>query len=87
MYTELDLGQAEDALVRLERNPIVAGHREFEPAAQCETVDNSHGGTGQGLKFVQDLLSEPDQLIGLLRILDRRELVDVRAHHEAVALA
>mgnify|MGYP006978972001 CR=1 FL=1 len=53
MNAELNLGQAENPLVRLERDPVIAGHREFESAAQRETVDYGHGGTGQGLELVQ----------------------------------
>ena len=84
MDAQLYLRQAENRLLMLDGDSIVAGHRQFEAAAEREAVDRRNGWAGQRFQAIEDLLAEPDERVGLLGVLDGGELVDIGPHHEAV---
>ena len=87
MNTKLNFGQPQNRFFVLQHQPVITGHREFEAATQGKSVDGGNGWTAQRLQAIEHLLPQPDQFIGLLGRFNLRELVDVGAHNESIALA
>ena len=60
---------------------------EVKAASECEAIENGSRRAAQLFDSVEQVLPDPDELVTLLGGLDRREFVDVRAHHESALLA
>ena len=87
MQTKLDLGQTDNALLICECNAIVEGHRKFETTTHRKAVQRRDSGAGQLLDPGEEFLPQSGYLVGPIRGVDGRELVDICAHDEAVVLS
>ena len=87
MMPELHFGQTDPRAVLPVRDPVMAGQRELQAAAQAEAVDRSHGRNGQRLDAVENARHGMDDLRDFGLGLEVVELADVGAGDEAFLLA
>ena len=87
MMPELHLGQADPRAFLPVRDPVMAGQRELQAAAQAEAVDRGHGRDGQRLDPVENARHGMDDLRDFGLGPEVVELADVGAGDEAFLLA
>ena len=87
MDAQLNFGQAQDALVRIDGDAIVARQRQFESATQRMTFDDSDRRAGQVFQPIENPLALAHEFIGLSHAIDAREFIDVGAHDEAAGFS
>ena len=85
MDAEQYLWETKRQAVVAHRHPVGAGQCEFEPAAQCKTLDGSDRRAGQGLEPVDDRLPRLGQPFGLFDAFQGSKFIDVRSGDEAAA--
>ena len=85
--SELHLGEAEHRLGMIRCDPVVAGQRNLETAAQTSAVDGGDDGLLEGFQAADRFLALEAEPLGLRLIGDRRELLDVGTGDEVVGLA
>ena len=86
MNAEHDLGQSEGELRVVGTDPVGAGERELETAAEGKALDGRNARKGQGVELIKHRLPGAHQRIALLGRADVDELLDVGAGYEAAAL-
>ena len=84
MQAEHHFGKAEARVV--DRNPRLAGERDFEPAAEAEAVDHGDGRNLQAFEAVDHRMRAADRGLDGARIGRAAEFVDVGAGDEAGGL-
>ena len=84
MQAEHHLGKAEPRVV--DGDAVVAGEREFEPAAEAEAVDHRHGRHVQVVEPIDDRVRLRQAGLDIGRVGHVAEFADVGAGDEAVAL-
>ena len=87
MNTEQHLRQSQRERGVIGADPVGAGERQFQSAAQGEAADGRHARTGQILELLHDGLAGADQFVAFSGGADLHEFLDVGAGDEAARLA
>ena len=82
----MHLGQSQGELRVVGADPVGAGERELETAAEGKAMDGRNAREGQGLELIKHRLPGAHQRIALLGRADVDEFLDVGAGDEAAAL-
>ena len=80
---ELDLGEAKARPLLAVGNSVVAGERQFQPAAQAVAMYRRHNGNRELLDPVEQRQRLGDGILDLVLSVVAIELIDVRAGDEA----
>src|SRR5579859_1146789 len=84
---KIDLRLAEDDIRRVQRDAIVAGERQFQPAAQRCAVDRGDGGARQPGQFVEDRLKPATGRFDLTRVVSGGDELQIGPGDKLACLA
>src|ERR1700676_3991983 len=84
MESEQDLGESEHGV--LDRDPIIAGQRDFQSAAKAIAVNYGDGRGRQTIETIENGMTADQQRFDLCGIRDTAKFTDIRARDEAPGL-
>ena len=85
MESEQDLGESKCGV--LDRDPIIAGQRDFQSAAEAIAVNHGDGRQRQPVKTIKNAMTADQQRFDLCGIRDPAKFTDIRTRDEATWLA
>ena len=85
MESEQDLGESEQGV--LDRDPIIAGERDFQSATKAIAVNHGDGRQRQTVETIEDAMTADEQCFDRCGIRDPAKCTDICPRDEATGFA